>query len=1094
MRPSGSSLAETNELGHETFYEHEPGTGARLATLGPNRAGCAVGVSSVCPPGTRGLEEDRVRVDGLGRTIERFETFSEDGQIYTPRKVEIVTYVDQRPGGTTPTSVTRQTAIDTDAGGTIRYRQAKTELDGHGRPIRERVYISAVADQVTTFGYRNDGILREVTMPDPSSTTDGAVSYLYDFDSIGRATEIIRPDALDVKDRSRVRIDYDGLSRTTREVVGVAGGLAASTTTVSDRYDRLVRVDEELGPMSWASTSYAYGADDLVATIVDPEGVTTHLRHDLGQRRTEIERAGRTWRYGYDKNDNMVSQRVPGAESVLAAEAFTSTTAYDALDRPSSQMIGQRDLSAADQALFATGTEVYSWDRGAGHVGYLSFWSTFAPGSATPAIRIELDYNAQGQRTRTEHTLNLAGYANLSRQLSRDYHLSGAVRRTDYHDEIGGMNATSSVIMQDARGLPESVILALTGQPDHVIAAQTRNVAGLVTKRRTDVTTTIGYIESNWLYDRLGRVRSQVVQRGPGSTQIVRQALEYFGNDNPRKMEHWLGTANRKQFEYTYDQRHQLKNVVETAGGAFSATYDFDDAGRLTHAIEAALALPGSDVKPRSVRYQYAGVDPDRISALMKADGTTFASYEYDAAGNRTYQCQGVIRTATTGRAGSRVPAVCVGESLEMVYDGKDQLRRVSKKVNGSDRGGEEFWYNGFNQRIATVKRDKNARTTGMIWWLDDTEAHYDASGALMQVYSHLSLGTPVARVTRTTDASVSVELQFHDGLANNTLAAVDGNTGATNAAFVYAPFGELVESVDAGGTVGAGAHRRRMNDKFVDEVSALAYYGFRYYDKLSMTWTQSDPLYRFVPDLAKLGSSRRANLYTFSLQNPLRYLDPDGRDSTTCTQDGKCTTAESTSEEAIENSERSTSADTPTPTPAPAEKQMGTGQKIAIVVAVSLVCAKCGIVLGAGLFSGGDEASSLMAAAPGGCMASKASRGCGGARDAAKGLPDDALVCRGGTCTADRFVNGSGVTVDSAGKLQGVSVQSGPGATLEQLTATVPNKQVGVTSVGNVRAAGGDVIPSARPGNPLHSTMSGITPQRAEELFTPTVQNPSLR
>jgi hypothetical protein len=42
----------------------------------------------------------------------------------------------------------------------------------------------------------------------------------------------------------------------------------------------------------------------------------------------------------------------------------------------------------------------------------------------------------------------------------------------------------------------------------------------------------------------------------------------------------------------------------------------------------------------------------------------------------------------------------------------------------------------------------------------------------------------------------VSVELQFH-GLANNTLAAVDGNTGATNAAFVYAPFGELVELYD---------------------------------------------------------------------------------------------------------------------------------------------------------------------------------------------------------------------------------------------------------------------------------------------------------
>jgi hypothetical protein len=34
-------IAETNELGHEMFFEHEPGTGTRLATMGPNRAACA---------------------------------------------------------------------------------------------------------------------------------------------------------------------------------------------------------------------------------------------------------------------------------------------------------------------------------------------------------------------------------------------------------------------------------------------------------------------------------------------------------------------------------------------------------------------------------------------------------------------------------------------------------------------------------------------------------------------------------------------------------------------------------------------------------------------------------------------------------------------------------------------------------------------------------------------------------------------------------------------------------------------------------------------------------------------------------------------
>jgi hypothetical protein len=92
----------------------------------------------------------------------------------------------------------------------------------------------------------------------------------------------------------------------------------------------------------------------------------------------------------------------------------------------------------------------------------------------------------------------------------------------------------------------------------------------------------------------------------------------------------------------------------------------------------------------------------------------------------------------------------------------------------------------------------------------------------------------------------------------------------------------------------------------------------------------------------------------------------------------------------------------------------------------------------------------------------------------------------------ADRFASGSGVTIDDAGKLQGVSVNSAPGASLEELTKTIPNKQVGVSTVGDVRAAGGDVIPSPTPNNPTHCTMCGIMPEQAEDLFTPTVPNPN--
>ncbi|MGN0402067.1 MAG: RHS repeat-associated core domain-containing protein [Acetatifactor sp.] len=113
---------------------------------------------------------------------------------------------------------------------------------------------------------------------------------------------------------------------------------------------------------------------------------------------------------------------------------------------------------------------------------------------------------------------------------------------------------------------------------------------------------------------------------------------------------------------------------------------------------------------------------------------------------------------------------------------------------------------------------------------------------------------------------------------------------------------------------------------------------------------------------------------------------------------------------------------------------------------------------------------------------------------DEGKGLDDDAAVVRGGTCRAEQFTNGSGVTTGSDGKLNGVSVSSGNGLTIEELSAGDPHGKVGVTTVGAIRDIGGDVVPSPSSNNPYHCTLSGITAEQAESLFTPVIQNPSKK
>lgn len=109
--------------------------------------------------------------------------------------------------------------------------------------------------------------------------------------------------------------------------------------------------------------------------------------------------------------------------------------------------------------------------------------------------------------------------------------------------------------------------------------------------------------------------------------------------------------------------------------------------------------------------------------------------------------------------------------------------------------------------------------------------------------------------------------------------------------------------------------------------------------------------------------------------------------------------------------------------------------------------------------------------------------------RASAEGLDDGVVLVRGGTNTADRFTNGSGVTSDAAGNLFHVSVNSG--RTVEEAAQGIKNNQIGVSTVGDVRNAGGTVTRDPTPHNPHHCLISGCTADVLSDLFTPTLKNP---
>jgi hypothetical protein len=110
------------------------------------------------------------------------------------------------------------------------------------------------------------------------------------------------------------------------------------------------------------------------------------------------------------------------------------------------------------------------------------------------------------------------------------------------------------------------------------------------------------------------------------------------------------------------------------------------------------------------------------------------------------------------------------------------------------------------------------------------------------------------------------------------------------------------------------------------------------------------------------------------------------------------------------------------------------------------------------------------------------------GRRAVAERIPDEALGVRGGRNQPEDLRRG--MRTHSSG-VTGVSVECAEGLSVEKLAVTIPHGQIGVTTVGAIRAAGcGVVRTSGR--SPNHATVVRLSPEEASGLLGPPTPNPA--
>lgn len=222
------------------------------------------------------------------------------------------------------------------------------------------------------------------------------------------------------------------------------------------------------------------------------------------------------------------------------------------------------------------------------------------------------------------------------------------------------------------------------------------------------------------------------------------------------------------------------------------------------------------------------------------------------------------------------VPSIA-RQKLQFAYD--SQWRRTEKRVanwNGTDYTPQytnRFIYDSWNL-IAILNPDSSLRTSFM--WGTDLSGSLQGSGGVggLLTMTHCS-----------TNQSIT-GFATYDG-NGNVMSLISATDGSESAAYEYGAFGEAIRVTGSMAKV----NPFRFSTKYQDEEAEFLLYAFRTYDPLKGRWLSRDLVnesgienWLHLSDMDWSGENYELNLYKFSVNNPINYIDGFGLEAT----DGK--------------------------------------------------------------------------------------------------------------------------------------------------------------------------------------------------------------
>ncbi|WP_440099377.1 polymorphic toxin-type HINT domain-containing protein [Streptosporangium sp. H16] len=724
-----------------------------------------------------------------------------------------------------PTSAIKTTVrrLLSGTGTSSRWLSSHTYEDGFGRPRESQTVSPAGGRIVTVTTYDARGLSHVISEPAHNTAQPGSGLLNPAVTDLPQWNKVLYDD----QERPTAAISYHlgtELRRTTSVYTGVERAevtppVGAKTTTITDVFDRTVKVEEWADAGTHGDTTFDYDLNGNLSKITDANGnVRTFTTDWLGRRTAASDPDSGSTGYGYD-----LAGRLTWATNGLGQKVSTT---YDDLGRRTAQWAGEA----------GSGTKLAEWTYDSVAKGQPATATRYMDGRTyTQAVTA---YDDDYRRTATTLTVP-AGEGALAGTyaFTASFDAAGNLREqgvpaagglpaetiTHSYTDLGLVKGVSSghsggfTYVKDttftATGKLATRLLGGNGQVKRTLErdATTGWLARITTQTKADTGTPDTVQDDRYSYDTAGKI-----------TRVLDAASAMPG-----------GTAGQSEC-YTYDGLRRLTAAWTTTTNACDAdstdghgvdpydqSYTYDKVGNLTSLTDngqtAIYAYPAPGA---------TAVRPNAVTSITRPGGTD--SYAYDNAGQLTARTVGGEQgTLGWNELGQLTRATIDGQHTDMVYDAD-------------------------GQRL--IRRAPDGTTT---LYLDGTELTLTGGQVTAKRYYATSDGATIALRD---GGGVRWLLS---GLHGSQQLAVDATTGQVSRER-YLPFGQRRGADDLPFT------DRGFLGKTEDDSTGLTYLSARYYDPAIAKFVSTDPL-------LDLTTPQWANPYSYAGNDPIGQSDPDG-------------------------------------------------------------------------------------------------------------------------------------------------------------------------------------------------------------------------